>query len=169
MKKMVFLLAILTSNCLLSQKINRDKETIETLDWINSKLVEYQYENTEDDLKQLCSFTKVEKLVNEYYLVGVREQKTSKPWAFKLNFKIPISKINSISFEEKEFNYWVVIKMKNNEKAIINYTDKHFKDNIEKIEFMLSKNIDNEKLQPRLLKAFNYLLELYGNKKAEKF
>lgn len=169
MKKLIFLIIILVGNNLFSQKIDKEKETKETLDWINSKLTEYQYENIEDGTKQRCSFTKVEKLESGYYLVGIREQITSNPWSEKLNFKIPIAKINDITFVEKKFNYWVEIKIKNNEKAILNFTDEYFRADVEKIEFMLNKNIDNEKLQPRLLKAFNHLLSLYGNVKTEKF
>lgn len=170
MNKSIFLLIILISNNLFSQKIDREKETKETLDWINSKITEYQYEDSEDDIKQICVFTKIEKIENEFYLIGIREQKTSKPWAFKMYFKIPISKINNITFVEKKYNYWIEIKMKNNEKAIINYTDDDpVKENIEKMEIMLNKNIDNEKLQPRIIKAFNHILELYGNIKNEKF
>jgi hypothetical protein len=169
MKKLIFLIIIISSGNLFCQSIDIEKETKETLDWINSKLTEYQYENSESDVKQLCIFTEVEKLQKEYYLIGIREQVTSKPWASKLTFKIPISKINDITFVEKKHNYWVEIKIKNNEKVIINYTDKYFRDEVGKIEFMLNKNIDNENLQPRMLKAFNYLLKLYGNEKNEKF
>ncbi|QZK99441.1 hypothetical protein K5L04_06805 [Flavobacterium psychrophilum] len=167
MKKTFFILILLTTNNLFSQKVNIEKETLETLDWINSKLIEYQFET--EDTKQVCTFIKVEKLNNGYYLVGEREQITSKPWASVLHFKIPISKINNITFVEKTSNYWVEIKLKNNEKAIINSSEEQWYDNVEKIEFMLNKQIDNENLKPRLLKAFNHLLELYGNVKNEKF
>jgi hypothetical protein len=168
MNKSIFLLIILISNNLFSQKFDREKETKETLDWINSKLLQYQYET--DDTKQVCTFLKIEKLLNnEYYLIGKREQITTNPWASILNFKIPITKINNITFIENKFNYWVEIKLKNNEKGIINFSETQFYDNVEKIEFMLNKEINNENLQPRLLKAFNYLLELYGYVKNEKF
>ena len=167
MKKIFCILILLLTNNLFSQKVDIEKETLETLEWINSKLTEYQFET--DNTKQVCTFIKVEKLESEYFLVGKREQITAKPWASVLHFKIPISKINSINFVEKASNYWVEIKLKNNEKAIINSSDEHWFENVEKIEFMLNKQIDNENLQPRLLKAFNHLLELYGNVKNEKF
>jgi len=170
MRKFTFILILLMINNLFCQKVNREKETKETLDWINSKITEFQYEDSDGDLKQLCVLINVEKIDSEYYLVGTREQKTSQPWAFKFNFKIPISKINNISFEEKHYNYWLIIKMKNNEKAIINFTEEDpVKENIAEIEIMLNKNIDKEDLKPRLLKAFNHILQLYGNIKTEKF
>lgn len=167
MTKPFLILILLITNNLFSQKVNREIETLETLDWINSKLIEYQFET--EDTKQVCTFIKVENLESGYYLVGKREQITSKPWASVLYFKIPISKINNITFVEKTSNYWIEIKLKNNEKAIINSSEEQWYDDKEKIEFMLNKQIDNENLQPRLLKAFYHLLELYGNIKNEKF
>lgn len=160
---------VLVYGVCFGQENNREKEAIETLNWINSKLTQYQYESIEANVIQTCVFIKVEKLATDYYLVGAREQKTSDPWAFKLEFKIPISKINSITFLEKKDNYWVEIKLKNNEKAIINYTEKKFNDDTDRIQFMLSKNIDSENLQPRIIKAFHHLFSLYGNIKVEKF
>ncbi len=167
--KIFYALILLATTNLFSQKVNIEKETLETLNWINSKITEYRFET--EDTKQACTFIKVEKLNNEYFLVGKREQLTSKPWASTLNFKIPISKINNITFVEKEYNYWVEIKIKNSEKAIINSysSETQWFKNRDQIEFMLNKQIDSENLQPRLLKAFNHLLELYGNIKNEKF
>lgn len=150
----------------ISQKIDRDKETLETIEWINSKVTEYRYE--EPDLKQIFLIKNILKEDNEYFIIGVREQVTSKPWAAKYYFKIPISKINSISFSEKKSNYWIEIKMKNNEEAISLYNDSESR-KIYQLELMLNKDIDNENLKPRFIKAFYYLLELYGNKKSEKF
>lgn len=167
MRKTIFILILLMANNSFSQKTNIEKETKETLDWINSKLVEYQFET--EDTKQACTFIKVEKINSGYYLVGKREQITSKPWASVLHFKIPISKINNITFVEKVNNYWVEIELKNNEKAIINSSEEQWYEDKEKIEFMLNKEINNENLQPRLLKAFDHLLGLYGNVKNEKF
>lgn len=168
MKKNILILFII-SNSVFCQEINREKEIKETLEWINSKMTEYQYEDSTLDLKQLCNFTNVENINNEYYLKGIREQKSTKSWDFKYSFAVPISKINNITFTEKTSNYWLVIKMKNNEKAIIVTEVGRESENRESLVIILSKSIDDEDLKPRLLKAFNHICELYGNKKNEKF
>jgi len=167
MRKFLVLGLVLVYGVCFGQETKREQETVETLDWINSKLVEYQFET--EDTKQVCTFIKVEKLESGYYLVGKREQITSKPWASVLHFKIPISKINNITFVEKTSNYWVEIKLKNNERAIINSSEEQWHDDKEKIEFILNKSVDNDNIKSRILKAFYYILELYGNKKTDKF
>jgi len=121
MRNILVLGFILVCGVCFGQENKREKETAETLDWINSKLTQYQYESIESNVVHTCKFIKVEKLKTDYYLVGMWEQKTSDPWASKLFFKIPISKINSVTFIEKKHNYWVEINSKNIQKSIKRY------------------------------------------------
>src|SRR5690606_23757129 len=99
------------------ENIDFDKEVKGTIEWINSKFVKYQYET--HDLKQKQNIHSVVDIENEFYLFGVRTQETNNPWAFSKGFLIPLAKINNIDFVEKKSNYWLEIKMKNNEEAIV--------------------------------------------------
>lgn len=150
-----------------SQKLNLEKESIETIEWLNSKFIQYQYETV--DVKQIFYIDRIEQIGSEYFLSCVREQRMDDPLAFRYTVKIPISKINSIAFTEKKVNYWIEIKMKYDEKAIMIFSSSGRKENLSGIEIMLNKSIDEENLKPRILKGFNYLLELYGYKNSEKF
>jgi hypothetical protein len=71
--------------------------------------------------------------------------------------------INNISFIEKTFNYWLEIRIKNNEDLIVNipYSGNNYNSN--EASILLNKSIDEENLRPRIQKAFKYLLELFGN------
>jgi len=170
MRKFLFAFSLLYSITFFGQKSNIQKETRETIEWINSKLTEFQYENKSDDMIQTCQLSEIVEINGEYYLTGIREQKTSKPWAFKLNFTIPISQINNVSIEEKQYNFWINIRMKNNEKSITTYKmNGEIRGNISNMDIILNKSILNEKIDQRLIKAFNYLFEMYGYNKNEKF
>ena len=142
--------------------IDFDKEIEGTIEWINSVFVKYQYEDT--DLIQKQNIHSVVEIENQFYLFGVRTQETSKPWAYSKGFLIPLSKINNIDYSEKKFNYWLEVKMKNNEEAIVMIDGNDKKDYIEKLEFMLDKSIDNESLRPKLKNALEYIVELYKDK-----
>jgi antitoxin component YwqK of YwqJK toxin-antitoxin module len=142
--------------------IDLDKEIKGTIEWINSVFVKYQYE--EPDLIQKQNIHSVMEIENEFYLFGVRTQETSKPWAFSKGFLIPLTKINNIDFSEKKHNYWLEVKMKNNEEAIVMIDGNDKKDYIDKIEFMLDKSIQQESLLPKLKNALEYIIELYKNK-----
>ncbi|TYB72216.1 retropepsin-like aspartic protease family protein [Bizionia myxarmorum] len=151
----------------VNETVDRETETQETIEWINSKFVEHQFES--DGTKQVQYFDGVKEIKGNYYLVGTHIQETTKPWGFTRAFFIPLNKINNIEFIEKQSNYWLEVKIKNSEEAILitkgddNWSKK------ENIAFMLDKSIDEENLRPRLTKAFEYLMELYGNTKTEKF
>lgn len=152
----------------LNETVDRETETKETIEWINSKFVKHQFES--DGTKQVQYFDSVKEIEGTYYLVGTHIQETTQPWGFSRVLLIPINKINSFEFVEKQHNYWLEFKIKNNEEAILisrGNDDKWTKK--ENIEFMLDKSIDDENLRPRLTKAFEYLMELYGNTKTEKF
>ena len=142
--------------------IDFDKEIKGTIEWINSVFVKYQYEDT--DLIQKQNIHSVVEIENQFYLFGVRTQETSKPWAFSKGFLIPLAKINNIDYSEKKSNYWLEVKMKNNEEAIVMIDGNDKKDYIEKLEFMLDKSIDNENLRPKLKNALEYIIKLYNNK-----
>jgi clan AA aspartic protease (TIGR02281 family) len=142
--------------------IDFDKEIKGTIDWINSIFVKYQYE--EPDLIQKQNIHSVVEIENQFYLFGVRTQETSKPWAFSKGFLIPLSKINNIDYSEEKFNYWLEVKMKNNEESIVMIDGNDKKDYIDKLVFMLDKSIDNESLRPKLKNALEYIIELYNDK-----
>ena len=142
--------------------IDFDKEIKGTIDWINSIFVKYQYEKP--DLIQKQNIHSVVEIENQFYLFGVRTQETSKPWAFSKGFLIPLSKINNIDYSEKKFNYWLEVKMKNNEESIVMIDGNDKKDYIDKLVFMLDKSIDNESLRPKLKNALEYIIELYNDK-----
>ncbi|PWK16766.1 retropepsin-like aspartic protease [Xanthomarina spongicola] len=146
--------------------IDFDKEVEGTIEWINSVFVKYQYE--EPDLKQKQNIHSVVEIENQFYLFGVRTQETSKPWAFSKGFLIPLAKINNIDFSEKKSNYWLEVKLKNNEEAIVMIDGNDKKDYIDRLEFMLDKSIDNESLMPKLKNALEYIIELYNEKPPNK-
>ena len=146
--------------------VDFDKEIKGTIEWINSVFVKYQYEDT--DLIQKQNIHSVVEIENQFYLFGVRTQETSKPWAYSKGFLIPLSKINNIDYSEKKFNYWLEVKMKNNEEAIVMIDGNDKKDYIDKLEFMLDKSIDNESLRPKLKNALEYIIELYKDKSSNK-
>lgn len=169
MKKILFFCLILFNTNTIAQEIDQTKETKETIDWLNSKFVEYKFE--EPGIEQVFLIDDVKIINNEYYLTGRKEQNTNNPLAaYKSIFAIPISKINSIRFEEYKSTYWIVIRTKNGENAILAFSSEG-KDLGKKrdIEIILNKSIDQDNLQPRILKAFNHLLALYGNIPEEKF
>lgn len=150
----------------VNETVDRETETQETIEWINSKFVEHQFES--DGTKQVQHIHSVKKVDDIYYLVFIHIQETTKPWGFSRSIFIPINKINNIEFVEKQYNCWLEINMKNSKKSIsiMKGDDLSKKENI---AFMLNKSIDDDNLRPRLTKAFEYLMELYGNTKTEKF
>lgn len=145
--------------------INNIKEdTKKTIDWINNKLIKHQYEF--DNTRQVQFFEDVIEIEGLYYLSGKRIQETTKPWGFKQEFIIPLDKINNIDFEEKENNYWLTIKIKKAQEAIITVIDGK-PHNYDKIGFIINKSIDNEDLRPLMLSAFEHLVKLYSFKQAK--
>lgn len=145
----------------------RIQETEETIEWLNSKFIEHQFESS--DTKQIHTFLEVRYVNNLHYLIGQHTQDTEKGWGFSRLFMIPIEKINNITFLDKQHNVWLEIRMKNNEKAIEYTRSGEEWTAVESFAFMLSKTIDQDNLRPRLLNAFKHLMELYGNKSVEKF
>lgn len=148
------------------ETLDIEKETKETLEWLNSKFTAHQFET--DGTKQINFFHSVKEVENIHYLVVMHVQETTKPWGFSRSIFIPINKINNFEFLEKESNYWLEIRMKNSEKAISIMQDENLKKS-ETVSFILDKSIDDENLRPRITKAITYLMELYGNTKTEKF
>src|SRR5690606_1232848 len=103
-----------------------------------------------------------------YYFVGRRIQETKNVFAyFDRPFIIPIGKINNIDFVEKQANYWLEIKIKSLERAIVEQNSKKEKEYTNKIQFILDKSIDEQNIRPRLISAFEYLINLYLKKKSE--
>lgn len=147
--------------------INLEKETKETLEWINSKFIEHQFASS--DTKQVQSFAEVREISGQYFLMGEHSQETEKMWGFSRVFAIPIKKINSISFIDKEFNVWLEIRMKNNEKVVLETRDGENWTKLDSFAFMLAKSIDKDDLRSRFKEAFKYLMKLYGNDSEEKF
>jgi len=143
---------------------NIEDDTKKTIDWINNKLIKHQYET--DDTRQVQYFEDVIEIKGSYYLSGKRNQETTKPWGFKQEFIIPLDKINNIDFEDKKVNYWLTIKIKKAEEAIITVID-GIPYNYDKIGFIVNKSIDNEDLRPLMLSAFEHLIKLYSVKQAK--
>lgn len=143
-----------------------DKETKETIEWLNSKLIEHQFETSK--IKHIQYFESVREIKGSYYLMGEQTQHIN-TLVMQRVFAIPIEKINSISFEDKEYNIWINIRMKNHEEAVLTSSDGENWTKVSNLPFIFSKSIDNENLRPRLKKAFEYLMKLYGNKTEEKF
>uniref|UniRef100_UPI0025C61930 retropepsin-like aspartic protease family protein n=1 Tax=Flavobacterium sp. UBA6046 TaxID=1946552 RepID=UPI0025C61930 len=141
---------------------NIEEETKKTIDWINNKLIKHQYEN--DGTRQVQSFKDVKEINGIYCLTGIRIQETTKPWGFSQAFIIPLLKINNVSFEEKQYNYWLTIKMKNAEEAIAITNDGENWNKKDVIDFILNKSIDDEDLRPLILSAIEHLVKLYSNK-----
>jgi hypothetical protein len=73
--------------------VEKDSEVIETLDWLNQKLTQYQYEN--NDVKQVFHIKKIEEVQEEYFLICYQEQWLNNSQITKKIIKIPISKINN--------------------------------------------------------------------------
>ncbi|WP_010232716.1 hypothetical protein [Gillisia marina] len=170
MKKVLLILFfIILQENLIAQNIDTEKETLETIEWLNSKFVEFKY-NTHE-VEQVFLINDIREFDNELYLSGVKQQNTDNPLAaFKAIFGIPILKINSIRFEEKTNNYWAIISMKNEQESILLFNgegDGNLIGKYKDIAIIMDKAIDNEKLRPRIIKAFNYLIELHGNNKIE--
>src|SRR5690606_23975367 len=95
---------------------NIEKEANNTIAWINSRLIEHQYETNE--VRQIQTFNDIRLIDGVYYLTGNRIQETTNPWNSSILFIIPLSKVNNIDFKEKQFNYWLTIKTKNAERVI---------------------------------------------------
>lgn len=150
-----------------NSQVDKIKETRETLDWINSKFVEHQFET--ENTKQIHVLKDVVEIRGNYYLIGFHIQETSMPWGFSQSFVIPIEGINNINYSEKESNIWLEIKMKTGYFIQTNRTGNDEWEEKLSFPFMLSKTIDNDNLRPRFEKAFNYLIELYGNSRNDKF
>lgn len=145
-----------------------EEETKNTIDWINNKLISHQYEsNDELQVRQIQSFNEVREINGTYYLTGKRIQETTNFLAASNEiFLIPLLKVNNLAFEEKQYNYWLTIKIKNAEQAIAISSDSENWYKKDKIDFIISKSIDNEDLKPLLLSAFEHLIKLYSNKQA---
>src|SRR5690554_3179740 len=138
---------------------NVEEENKKIINWLNHKLIKHQYETNE--VRQILIFKEVTQIGDDYFLGGERIQESNNNLlSFTTIFLIPLSKINNINFEEKEFNYWMIVKTKNAEKAIIvSYDGKKF-EHLDKIEFIIDKSIDNQGLKAEVLSAIEYLIRI---------
>ncbi|WP_418637509.1 TIGR02281 family clan AA aspartic protease [Winogradskyella sp.] len=151
------------SNIESSNSIDLNKETQSTIEWINSQFVKHRYETK--DSKQKQNIISVKEIEDKFYLYGIRHQDTQQAWGFKQEFLIPLDKINNIDFEEKKYNYWLIIKIKNNEEAITVLQNKKSTYYYDNLGFIFNKSIDNENLKPKIKRAFEYIVALYNSKK----
>lgn len=78
--------------------------------------------------------------------------------------RVPIKSIESISFSDNESVYFMTINMKDGANVIMTEFDGLSPEYKAYTQIVLPKNIDNEGLKERLVKAFNHLVEIYTGK-----
>lgn len=151
---LIFILIVLTSSSFAQEK--KDSPTKEeTEKWIQSKIHQYSYESLDGSFKYTYNidFGEIILTIDVYadvpYLNG--------------NYKrmLPIKLIESFSMIEKKENYWLRIYMKNGEELIVATADDGSSSLYSHTEILLSKDIENDNMKDRLLKALYYMLELY--------
>ncbi|NLP59315.1 retropepsin-like aspartic protease [Lutibacter sp. B1] len=154
------------------ENVDFDKEIKETIDWINSIFVKYQFETLDsnnDAIKHKANIKEIIRIKEIDYIHCFLSQETSRSYAsFKAQYLIPVNKINSIHFNNRTSNYNLAIRIKNNEKSIITQFD--YKDGVtlndvtDECGFVLDKSIDEKNLKPKLKNAFEYIIDLYKSK-----
>lgn len=162
MKKFIFLITIFLSSLNL---YSQNSDLKETQDWIKEKIQLYQYQdNGETKYRYKISFDETSILIEESLTLKVLKDPMIK------KIIIPIKNLMQIRFEEKESTIWLIFTIRDNAKEISNYRSIYGTKFDSTAQIILSKSIDDEELRPRLIKAFNHLVELYGGKTVkEKF
>lgn len=154
---------------------NTEKELTETVEWLNQKIQEYQF-NGKFKVEYFLSLEKQKgdfyiKILQDFYLSG--KKLTSKSTSY-----IPINEISNIYFSKRGYDfdtedkkgYILKITMKNDNHKIIEETTSYFMRESTKSEtknyyvINLERSIDKEDLQDRMNKAFDYLKELTQTK-----
>lgn len=154
---------------------NTEKELTETVEWLNQKIQEYQF-NGKFKAEYILSLVKQKgdfyiKILQDFYLSG--KKLTSKSTSY-----IPINEISNIYFSKRGYDfdtedkkgYILKITMKNDNHKIIEETTSYFMGESTKSEtksyyvINLERSIDKEDLQERMNKAFDYLKELTQTK-----
>tara|TARA_B100000795_G_C22593449_1_gene358360 strand:+ start:174 stop:710 length:537 start_codon:yes stop_codon:yes gene_type:complete len=173
-KYFILCFLFLGSSNLFSQQATLE----ETQKWIQDKIELYPYSNLSDNSIWL-SEKKFTVSFDDSNMIIYEESNniTLDVMEFR-KIIIPLKNLMEITFEEKPGAYWLNFRIRNNLDEIkitqfpsivksktypgpkeINYVSKHL--------LVLSKSIDDNNLRPRLVKAFKYLVKLYGGKVVE--
>jgi hypothetical protein len=151
---LIFLLSVKNT---YSQSKPSENEIQETITWLNEKFIDCQAE------QKIFLLRDVEFIENEPFIKMIRIGPCGDE---SLTIRIPIKKIKPISFTKNysKNTYQLRIETKNGE--VINWYQSKDK-NCGQIEtymfFNLSESIEDNDLINRIKKAFNHLMQLYGN------
>ena len=161
-------------------QVDIDKETKETINWLNSKLSTYSLKLNDVCYNFALSHIGIQTSDNgvlkqgTLYLYCAQEEDVY-DFGIEIDYLVglPIMKINSIRFQEYKSSYHIIFNTVVNSKviAIKDMWDDNKSRQVSDLHVFLSKSLENEELKPRILKAFYYLFELHGNdlSKTEKF
>jgi hypothetical protein len=146
-----------------SQSKKSDNEIQETITWLNKKFLDFKAE------QKIFLLNDVEYIEDEPFIKMIRIGPCGDE---SLTIRIPIKKIKPISFTKNHLKntYQLRIETKNGED--INWyqsKDKSCGQIGPHMFFNLNESIENNDLINRIKKAFNQLMELYGNDGQEKF
>ena len=176
MKKLLFLLVFIPLVSFGQEDI--DKETKETISWLNSKLSTYSLKVDNIRHNFALSHIGIQKSNNgvlkqgTLYLYCAQEEDYDKIERDYI-VGLPIMKINSIRFQEYKNSYHIIFNTVVNSPVIAlkDLWDDNESRQFSDLHIFLSKSLDSEGLKPRILKAFYYLFKLHGNdlNKTEKF
>ncbi|WP_010521196.1 hypothetical protein [Aquimarina agarivorans] len=165
------------------KKIDRDTEIFETILWLDSKIQKYQFNGP--DLK--CEYSLEYKKNDFIYFLIINETQywPSDKLYSKSVIKIPLKDLQEISYlrtrggewsKENERGYIIDLKTINGKHSIksneTNYLwGQNKKTEEEKNDFYINvkKSIDEENLNERFIKAFNYIISLSKPNIKEKF
>ena len=164
MKRLLIITILLTSVAVHSQTADREANMKETISWINKQFREHA-DNISYAFKDVV-------LVNEEPILYV----VTSPGLCGENDEIeqiPLKKIMPVSYQEMlspEHSYAMVIKTKNGEEIVWYQNEERNCGQIgDHALLFLKDSIEEEDIKNRLVKAFSYLMSLYGNTGKEKF
>jgi|TARA_B110000908_G_C10023186_1_gene343842 hypothetical protein len=161
----------------LSNLFSQEVTLKETQDWIQDKIELYPYSNLTDDSIWLSEKKFTVSFDNSNMIIYEESTNITLDVMEFRKIIIPLKNLMEITFEEKPTAYWLNFRIRNNLDEIkitkfpsivnsknigakeINYVSKHL--------LVLSNSIDDNNLRPRMVKAFKYLVKLYGGKVVE--
>ena len=141
---------------------------LETQNWIKEKIETLTYKNYAANFghENNVSFKGTDMILSSSY---ISDYDNPNPIVF--NYVIPIKEMNTIIFVDYESTTWMIISIKENKKSIISTNVNAGKtENVNKVELILYKSVNDSDMKNRFIKAFNHLIKVNGgNVVDEKF
>lgn len=128
----------------------------ETQDWIKEKIELYAFDDGRTMHKYIITYSGDKLFLHHTLDLDIGGHVSSITI-------VPLKELMPITFSEKTNTIWLRLKLKGGLNNIVKNTTSLGKTSrTSSVDIILSKNIDDDELRPRLKKAFNHLIVLSG-------